>query len=112
MTNYPLEKYRFYIGENKVIAVSTYEGRRVRGIAKCDPRDTFDIEHGKALAAARCNEKVAIKRRKRAYKEADKALAAYEQAKRRYNSMLAYVSDSVCAEEEASNQVKHLLESL
>ena len=54
--------YRYFIAGNKVIAVSTYAGKTVRGIAICSPEDKFDIEFGKKLAAARCNEKVAEKR--------------------------------------------------
>ena len=66
MKNFPLEKYRYYIAGNKIIAVSTYAGRTVRGVAICHPQDSFDIEAGKKLAAARCNQKVADKRYERA----------------------------------------------
>ena len=44
---YPFEKYRYYTAGNKIIAVSTYAGKTVRGIAKCAEGDTFDIEKGK-----------------------------------------------------------------
>ena len=72
MFDYPIDKYQFYLARKingdpyRVVAVSTYEGRTVRGVAKCDPRDEFNIEKGKMLAAARCNAKVAQKRAKRA----------------------------------------------
>ena len=58
--------YKYVVTPNKVIAISTYAGRTVRGVAKCHPNDTFDEEYGKQLAAARCNEKIARKRYARA----------------------------------------------
>ena len=32
-------KYKYYTAGNKVIAVSTYAGKTVKGVAKCDPKD-------------------------------------------------------------------------
>ena len=66
-TNY---KYTFFTrpsenGEGNVqvvVANSTYGGRCVRGIAKCDPHDEYNKVVGMQLAAARCNLKVAKKR--------------------------------------------------
>ena len=58
--------YKYVVMPTKVIALSTYAGRTVRGIAKCHPNDTFDEEYGKKLAAARCNAKIAEKRYARA----------------------------------------------
>lgn len=31
-------RYRFYVTDNKVICVSSYAGKTVRGVAKCDPQ--------------------------------------------------------------------------
>lgn len=58
--------YKYITANNKVIAISKFEGKPIRGIAKCSPEDTFDFEYGKKLATLRCAEKVAIKRAKRA----------------------------------------------
>ena len=57
-------EYKYRIDEeNKiVIAMSTYAGKSVVGIARCAPEDSFDVEKGKKLAAARCTLKVAKKR--------------------------------------------------
>ena len=68
---YSLDKYKYFTyydknGKKTVSAVSTYAGKTVKGYAKCDPRDTYDFEAGKRLAAARCNQKVAQKRARRA----------------------------------------------
>lgn len=45
----------------KVIAISRYKGKTVRGIAKCCDTDTFKVESGKALAVERCMQKIAEK---------------------------------------------------
>ena len=73
-----MSKYNFEKEGNKIIAVSSYAGRPVKGYAKCHPDDKFDEASGRALAKARCNQKVAYKRNKRAFrklKEAREALA-------------------------------------
>lgn len=59
-------EYKFIRADNKVIALSSFAGKTVRGVAKCHPGDVFDIEYGKQLAAARCGRKIAEKRYKRA----------------------------------------------
>lgn len=91
---YPMEKYRFITTDKMVIAISTYAGKNVKGVAKADPRDTFDIEKGKLLAASRCNAKIARKRAmraKRKYAEAEKLLAA---AQKHMKDMDAYYKDA------------------
>ena len=75
------DNYKYVVTPNKVIALSTYAGKVVRGIAKCSPQDEFDVDYGMKLAAARCNLKVAQKRLKRAdktYTAASKALRLAE----------------------------------
>lgn len=57
-----------------VIAVSTFAGKTVRGVAKCHPNDEFDAEKGTKLAVARCNYKVALKRQARAERKVREAL--------------------------------------
>ena len=64
-------KYKFVVTGNKVIAISSYAGKTVKGIAKCHPNDEFNEEIGKNLAAARCNRKIAEKRYKRAKMQYD-----------------------------------------
>lgn len=107
------DRYSFYqTKDNSVIAVSTYAGRTVKGIAKCDPADTFDVEKGKDLAAARCNHKIAMKRLKRAsrkYKEAEQAaLEAVEW----FNKIQRYYMDSVDALDEATADLVKLADSM
>lgn len=83
---FPREKYKIIVNKNEVIAISTYGGRPVRGIAKCDPRDEFDVEKGKDLAIARCAAKVAIKRQNRAIRK-------HQEAIDQYNAALAHLHD-------------------
>lgn len=102
-------KYTFYTNNfNKVIAVSTYAGKIVRGVAKCDPKDKFDIEKGKKLAEARCKNKIAQKRVMRAKKEYDKALKAHEKAAAKVNKMNEYVIDSKKAATQANINLLNL----
>ena len=97
-----LDKYTFYTTKNKVIAISTYAGKVVRGIAKCDPRDEFDLEQGKRLAAARCNERIAGKRLRRARKCYNEATEDFRVAKARFEKMARYLEDSAIAAKEAT----------
>ena len=110
---YGLEKYRFFVAKKdgkpyQVIAVSTYAGKEVRGVAKCDPRDEFDLEFGKQLAAARCAYKIAEKRKARAIAEYRKAAAAADNAVMRFNEMKQYFMDSVDQLDEAIDNVMKL----
>lgn len=112
MFNYPIEKYQFYTTKNKVVAVSTYAGKTVRGIAKADPRDNFDLEAGKKLAAARCAARIAMKRKARAQKEFNKARDAYEKAQARFEKMNLYWQDSKKAAVMAEVEVTNILNEL
>ena len=40
---YPIEKYKFYTNGSRVIAVSSYAGKTVRGVAVCHAGDTFSL---------------------------------------------------------------------
>lgn len=67
-------KYTFNIHDNKVVCVSHYAGKPVRGIAKCNKEfDKFNSETGMELAKLRCDTKVASKRIKYTIKKLDKA---------------------------------------
>ena len=110
MKYYPIEKYKFYIGPGKVVAVSSYAGRRVRGVAKCSPEDRFDIERGKKLAAARCALKIAEKRKQRAQREVVLAHENYAKAAKREQDMNKYYIDANNAIIECRRVIKELLE--
>ena len=118
MKNFPLEKYRFYIATKvdgtpyKVFATSTYGGRTVRGSAKCSPEDTFDMELGRELAAARCNLKVAEKRANRAHKAYREAKDELKVAEQRFSDMDKYSSDARKAYLEARSHLEQLLSEM
>ena len=112
MFNYPYEKYQFYFGNNKVVAVSTYAGRRIRGIAKCDPKDNFDKEKGMKLAAARCNLRVAEKRKKNAARRLNEAREIFSQAEEYAFDMEDYYHDARFALNEAKAEVEKLLKEM
>ena len=86
--------YRVYETPTQVIAVSSFAGKTVRGVAKCNPADNFDSEKGIALATARCGVKIAEKRVKRAYNKVDEAKAAAEAAMEHLAEMLRYQADA------------------
>ena len=108
-------KYFHYLdkdGKNTISALSTYAGRPVKGYAKCDPRDEFDFEAGKELAAARCNAKVARKRRLNADRRLEEAKIAFIEAQYYLINMMNYYNDAVAAERVANEDVEKLLENL
>ena len=60
-------KYKcFTNNKDVVVVVCRYAGRPIRGVAKCSPNDTFDLEKGTEIAKTRANLKVAKMRKKRA----------------------------------------------
>lgn len=110
--SFPLEKYRFYTNGNRVIAVSTYCGKTVRGVAVCHPDDNFDIEIGKRIAAARCNEKIAEKRLARASNKASEAELDVIRAQQHQKEMQAYYNDAYIAYNDAAREYDMLIKSL
>lgn len=109
---YPLSKYRFYTNGSKVVAVSSYAGKTVRGVAKCAENDNFDLDKGRELAAARCAEKVAIKRFNRAAIKLNEAEEALIRAREYYDRMEDYYKDADDMLEEASLNIEDLLYNL
>ncbi len=110
--NYPLEKYKFITYGNKVIALSTYAGKKVRAVAACDPRDTFSLESGKKLAAARCAVKVAEKRVKRAESKLREADYQWRKADVHVGNMEEYLSSAENQLWDAQDELASLLAEL
>ena len=107
-----MSKYIFYTTKNKVIAVSTYAGKVVKGVAKCNPNDNFDLEKGKKLAAARCNLKVAKKRHNNAIKQLKEARIVLSKSYKRVDDMENYLYDAQISEIKANNLLEDILNSL
>ena len=78
----------------RIVAVSSFAGKPVKGYADLHPHDEFDVEYGKALAAARCAEKIAAKRCKRAYNKVDEATAQFNAAMNHLQKMMQYEADA------------------
>ena len=96
--------YTYTVSDNTVIAQSTFAGKPVFGIAKCDPRDEFDLEEGKKLAAARCNTKIAKKRRNRAHRQFIASLMEVRAAIERHNACIEYYQNALDALENAEDE--------
>lgn len=101
---YPIEKYQFKVYEHKnedetkssvVVAISTYAGKIVKGVAKCIASDPFDLETGKKLAAARCDYKVCLKRMIRAKNRRSEVALELEKLTKEYTDMTNYFDDAL-----------------
>ena len=73
-------KYTIYRAGNKTIAVSSFAGKAVRGVAKCHPNDEYSVLKGEEIAIARCAAKISKKRLRSAIEEVNKATKACEYA--------------------------------
>ena len=109
---YPIEKYKFYTNGSRVIAVSTYAGKTVRGVAVCHTGDEFSLEKGKKLAALRCAEKIAKKRVARANRKVDEAYCAYVDAETYLDKMVDYKDDALYELNEVIAAKNDMLDSL
>ena len=101
---YPIEKYQFKVYEKTnedntkssvVVALSTFAGRPVKGVAKCMEGDPFSLEKGKELAAARCDYKVCVKRAKKAKKEYDEVVKKFDALYAKCKQVSSYYSDTL-----------------
>ena len=102
-------RHMFSIGDNKVVCISKYAGKPVRGIAKCDPEyDEFDVETGKELAQSRCDVKVANKRVANLQRKLYGALNTLEQAKRNVEQLESALHLAVNESVEAQDKLNLL----
>ena len=113
MKTLDMTKYSFYTdGKTKVVAVSTYAGKVVRGVAKCDANDTFSFEKGKELAAARCNQKIAKKRLTRAENKRREIIEENHKIVIAIKKAIRYKEDSENALIEAENITASILRTM
>ena len=90
-----MSRYKYYKdSKGKVIAVSSYAGKAIRGVAKCNPNDSFDEDVGKQLAQLRCDVKIADKRIKRAQAQYDAATRAVNKAQADWEKAVQYLSNA------------------
>ena len=93
----------------RVAAVSSFAGKPVKGYADCHPNDEFNLAYGQTLAAARCAEKIAAKRMKRAYSKVDEAKAQVNAALAHLEKMMRYESDAEANYNIASYELAQVL---
>lgn len=106
-------KYRYYTnGENVVVAVASYAGRTIRGVAKCSEQDEFNLETGKKLAAARCAMKIARARVKctKAQRDMWQDILAYNAAQ--YEKWEDRYDDALEIEKQAREAYEEMIEGL
>lgn len=103
-----MAKYTTYQNDNKVIVVSKYAGKAVRGVAKCDPADVFNGVFGEDLAKARCDLKISTKRHRRACELAVQALEDLKAAQARVDKMIQFVNESTVEVEYAKKHLEDL----
>ena len=86
-------KYIYHVGTNKVICLTRYAGKTVKGTAKCDPSDTFSEKDGKELSKARCDVKTSKEKVKLATIKYQQATIDYLEAKSKYDYAKARYED-------------------
>lgn len=104
--------YRYVVTPTKVIALSTYAGKTVRGVAKCHPNDEFNEEYGKQLAAARCNRKIAAKRYNRAFRKYKFMCNVLKEVEAEFKKSCDYLRDAAVAEHQAIQSVMDIRKEL
>jgi hypothetical protein len=108
------KKYHFYYNEANLTVVCTtmYKGQLVRGIAKCDPDDNFNIDLGKTLAYMRCKVKFARKKFKHSLRASNEAFVAANRAKYNLDKAREFMCDSEMQLTSAIDELKEFEEKL
>ena len=99
--------YNFYQSpsDRSVICTTYYKGQIVKGVAKCDPADVFDLERGKQLAYLRCRKKLLKKKVDRAVDVYANACEAVCAATKRRQRAIEFFNDT-------SNEYKEITQAL
>ena len=108
-----MKYYNFHSdGKSKVICTAEFAGKKFRGVAKCSPNDTFDLEKGKAIAFARCQLKFAAYKRDLMIKQKDemaenlaRAIVNYNKSKSRVDAAISEFIQAYCAKQEIERKV-------
>lgn len=108
-----IPKYSYFTnGKDTVVAVASYAGKRVRGIAKCNEMDEFDLAKGEKLAAARCNLKIAKMREKNLQFRAQFEQRVLENVNRDYLKFANRAIEATNLRQEAEKQYKAVMDEL
>ena len=106
------QKYTYSVSGNTVYCITYYAGKTIRGIAKCDPEDNFNIEDGMLLAKARCDYKLAKKRVTVKGKRVNLAVEEFERANTHMENAIAYYKEATDAEEKAKHNLEQIIAKL
>ena len=109
---YKYAHYKNEKGQTVISARSTYAGKTVKGYAKCDPRDAYDVALGEKLAAARCEAKIAQKRVNNAGAKVQAAKNALADAQAHLDKMLRYQADATNQSAEAQVALQNVLKEI
>lgn len=101
-----MARYTFYDTPNKVVCVSTFAKRKVRGVAKCSPDDKFNSKIGHKLAQLRCDKKVAEKRWKKARDRLEASMNKFANAEKEYKEANTYWVNACRAFDEAIHNLE------
>ena len=107
-----MRRIKFYSSDKEVIAVSSFAGKTIKGIARCNPEDTFSFETGKKLAEARCNNKIALKKVQNTKLRLEEALKAYAEAQKHLNFMFGCHESATKYLQDTQNALDNLLREL
>lgn len=107
-------RYHFYQNADNgtIVCTTIYKGRMIRGIAKCNPEDNFDISIGKKLAYLRCRAKFMRKKLIRAKKVLAEASNALTFAKLNFGKACEFVDDSEAQLRNAKSELFKFASSL
>ena len=107
-------KYHFYTqpAKNKVICVSHFAGKPVRGVAICSEHDEFNEETGRKLAQARCDLAMSKLRVRDRNAEVTKAYAERDAAYKRADKANERLMDAFAMLQDAENAVTHLINQI
>ena len=106
-------KYSYFTnGKDTVVAVASYAGKRVRGVAKCSEMDEFDLAKGERLAAARCNLKIAKMREKNLQFIAQFRQRVLENVNKDYLKCANRAIEATGLRQEAEEQYKAVMDEL
>jgi hypothetical protein len=88
--------YHFYYNtrNSMVVCTTAYKGKTIRGVAKCSPEDTFDLEVGKKLAYLRCRYKFAKKKAAQASGVYAKAFTEALRINKYLDRVISFISDT------------------
>ena len=103
--------YTFIHLKDRILAISTYAGRTVKGTSKCSPDDSFNAELGETIAAARCNVKVAKRRMRAAERKYAEAVKCAAEAQAQANKIKRIMDETATALSFAESELNEVLKN-